>query len=72
MRSRIDNTCRGCTERRPACHDHCDRYQKAKKEWDEYREEVKHNKRLAIEIELYQKRVIARQMRANDKRRATR
>ena len=35
------DTCRGCTERYPACHDHCKRYLDAKAEMLEQRQQYK-------------------------------
>ena len=31
----IDKCCRDCTERYPACHDYCERYQVALDDWNE-------------------------------------
>jgi len=39
-RDRILNTCKDCKERHEACHDHCERYQDARAEWNEYKEMI--------------------------------
>ena len=39
-------SCKGCTDRTPGCHGHCERYQKEKAEWDAIKE--KQNRANAI------------------------
>lgn len=36
--------CHGCTERYPACHDHCEKYIQAKQDWENQKELIKENK----------------------------
>lgn len=37
----IGGCCRECTERYEACHDHCEKYQKAIEEWKEHKRRIK-------------------------------
>ena len=39
-------SCKGCAERTPGCHGHCEKYLKAKAEWDAMKE--KENREKAI------------------------
>lgn len=41
--------CKDCTERYPACHDHCETYQKGLEEWVETKRMIKRNKRTVKE-----------------------
>lgn len=41
----IGGTCKDCTERHTACHDHCLKYQKAKAKWNAYREDIRKRKK---------------------------
>lgn len=50
----ILETCKGCTDRHPACHDTCERYKAAKVEWDNRRENIKTEKRRLQAIDSYQ------------------
>jgi len=34
----INGCCKGCEKRYPGCHDHCDKYQAAKKDWESFKE----------------------------------
>ena len=49
--------CKGCTDRQIGCHSTCQRYQDAKKDWDEIAAEAKERDRLAAELDDYQLRV---------------
>ena len=40
------NTCKDCPDRYIACHDHCEKYQKALAEWKEKKAAIKHAKRM--------------------------
>ncbi len=33
-------TCKGCPDRTPGCHDHCEKYQKEKAEYEARKQEV--------------------------------
>lgn len=47
-------SCRGCTERYPACHDHCEKYITARKKYDELQNKIwedKHNPLLVYKAE---------------------
>lgn len=33
----LSDCCRQCTERYPACHDHCEKYLDARKEWETHK-----------------------------------
>lgn len=41
----ISGCCRGCTERYEACHDYCEKYLTAQKNWNEYKRKVKEAKK---------------------------
>lgn len=45
--NRIGGCCKECTERYEACHDSCDKYQAALKEWKEYKDKVYEAKKLS-------------------------
>ena len=36
--------CRECEERYPGCHDHCEKYQQALKEWEDFKTHVRKEK----------------------------
>lgn len=36
--------CHGCTERYPACHDHCDKYKQEKQKWEDEKTLIIQNK----------------------------
>ena len=42
---RIGGCCKECTERYEACHDSCEKYQNARREWEEYKDMVKRGKK---------------------------
>ena len=39
--ARIGGCCKDCADRYPACHDSCETYQDALREWKEYKNKVK-------------------------------
>ena len=41
MMQGISNCCRDCKDRYPACHDYCEKYQAAAKEWEKHKAHVK-------------------------------
>ena len=41
----IGGTCLNCQDRYPACHDSCEKYQSARKAWDERQEIIREAKR---------------------------
>ena len=45
--------CRGCGERYPGCHDHCERYQEASTKWEEYKMRIRKVKHLYREADAF-------------------
>ena len=37
----IGGCCRDCSDRYPGCHDHCEKYQAAKEDWEAFKESQK-------------------------------
>lgn len=64
-RQRITESCKDCQDRHPACHDHCERYKEAKKQWDERKEVIKAARDKAREIDLYQKSAVQRMRKSH-------
>ena len=44
-KSRIGACCKDCSDRHLACHDHCEKYKAAVKEWNEFKDIVRQNKK---------------------------
>lgn len=40
----ISQCCRECTDRYPACHDYCEKYQEASEKWKSFKKQVKDEK----------------------------
>ena len=45
-RQRISACCKFCEDRYPGCHDHCETYQDALKEWREYNDKIRQAKKV--------------------------
>lgn len=56
----IKSTCKGCEERYPGCHDHCESYQDAREEWSQRQKDIRKNKRLYKEFDHYKVEEILR------------
>lgn len=46
----LKNQCKGCTQRHPACHDHCQTYNDALAEWHEFTAAARRNKQKAMDL----------------------
>lgn len=55
--SKVGSYCRDCTERYPACHDTCEKYNNLKNEWDAHKEFIREAKK---NNKLYDSYVIGR------------
>ena len=45
MRNGISGCCKDCTERYEACHDYCEKYLDASRNWKEYRQKIREAKK---------------------------
>lgn len=54
----INGCCKDCKKRYPGCHDHCEKYQAAKKEWETFKE----SRKLGV-YELYKIKAIQKEKR---------
>lgn len=61
MMNGISECCRYCKDRYPACHDYCDTYQNALKEWQTFKEKVNSIKK--DEYDEYKNECIRKQRR---------
>lgn len=57
MNKGISGCCKDCPDRYPGCHDHCEKYIKASKEWQDYKNMIYEGKR-ASEYDLHKFRTI--------------
>ena len=60
----VGHCCKDCAERHPACHDTCEKYIKAKAEWTEIQEKIKHERNLTWSFDTYHfDQVVKRQIK---------
>ena len=45
-RKSISGCCKFCEDRYPGCHDHCEKYQTARKELDDYNAQIRQAKQI--------------------------
>lgn len=45
--------CKGCADRYPACHDHCEAYQQALDEWKNHKRQIKRAKHKIKDFESF-------------------
>ena len=64
VNGKIDNTCMGCEDRHPACHDSCERYLKAK----EIHEKKKQAIRDASDFDIYKAKIIRKMKKKNQRK----
>lgn len=62
MTNRI-KVCHGCTERHPACHDHCEKYIQAKQAWEDQKELIRENKAKDEQYSDYKRKKFKKYMR---------
>lgn len=52
-RMRLIDTCHDCKDRYPACHDHCEKYKKAKEKYREQTSIIKQAKQRIMDIDRF-------------------
>ena len=59
MMNGISECCRYCTDRYPACHDHCEKYLDAQQTWEAFKDKVRKAK--SDDYDLYKCEAIRKQ-----------
>ena len=67
MMNGISECCRYCTDRYPACHDHCEKYLDARDKWETHKSHIKAAKEEGDALYIYKLDKIRKRRKVNGK-----